>query len=259
MDSIGEAEETEILPGDWEYLFGQYETLLTQQSADLKQLNGKKDDLLKEKNDKERELRKRNCRREEYEVLSYSEELEEQAAEEKRRAETFRTQARTAYEEAISTFSSAKIRMEAAQNGLSPFRGEALPMGSIGGNFDERLRDCQGRLQKLNGQLEQISILLSSLIKVKGRAEDAVEHYPRPVTVGAMALEPDYSAQLKRLKGAAASHENKVRESEREFVWRLLIKWRRRISMPPQSSGSPNALSAVTSFFAVTLAWTKSS
>lgn len=218
LDSIGEAEDTEILPGDWEYLFGQYKTLLTQQSADLKQLNDKKDDLLKEKNDKERELRKRNCQREEYEVLSYSEELEEQAAEAKRRAENARTQARAAYEEAISTFSSAKTRMEAAQNGLSPFGGEALPMGSIGGNFDERLQDCQGRLQKLNGQLEQISILLSSLIKVKGRAEDAVEHYPRPVTVGAMALEPDYSAQLKRLKGAAASHENKVRESEREIV-----------------------------------------
>ena len=214
LSSIGEAEESEILPGDWEYLFGQYEALLTQQSADLKQLNGKKDDLLKEKSDKERELRKRDCQQKEYEGLSYSEELEEQAVEEKRRAENVRTQARTAYEKAISTFSSAQTRMEAAQNGLSPFGGEALPMSSIGGKFGERLQDCQGRLQKLNEQLEQISKLLSSLRTVKGRAEDAVEHYPRPVTIGPMALEPDYSAQLKRLKGAAASRENKVRESE---------------------------------------------
>ena len=217
-DSIGKAEETEVLPGNWDFLYGQYETLLAQQSADLKQLNDKKNDLIREKNDKERELRKRNCQREEYEGLYYSEELEEHATEDSRRAKKTFSNAQDAFEKAISTFSSARTSMEAAQNGLSSFGGEALPPGSIGGNFDERLEESQSRLQKLNEELELINRRLSSLRTAKGRAEDAVEHYTRPVTVRPVSLEQDYNAQLKRLKREATESEKTVKASERDVA-----------------------------------------
>ena len=196
LEKVKGAAEAELIDDEWSSLLTRYEELLSAQSADLKRLNDDKNRLLEEEQEKRREIEKRGCLKEEYEVLVYSDELETEAEEERRISEANRQNAERACLETVSSQAKAESSFENAAKKLKEYGGEALPMNEVGDAFDARIEDIRVRLSEIESELRSADAALSRLQKVQGKAEQAVEAYERPAPADVITLDADYAQQL---------------------------------------------------------------
>lgn len=218
---VAEAAEAEIISDEWKSLLLQYETLLKAQSADLNRLREEKDRLLKEKQEKQTEIRKRNCDKADYEQLVYSEEAENAAAEDSRSAEGSRRAAEEAFLKADRAKTRAEGSFDSACEKLKDHTGEPLPTNEVGKAFDERTAEARAELAELGKQEKLLADALSKLRITQGQAEAAMESHDRPAQYSSMELEADYAAQLNDLKSRIRACQAAVSESERKVRGRL--------------------------------------
>lgn len=199
LSIVDHAPEAEIVPGDWTALLVEYSKLLEVQSADLKRLNDERIRLQKEKDEKQKEIQKRNCKLEEYNTLIYSEDLEMEASDDLNTAESAYQSANAVYNNLCRSQGKAEASLENATKGLTEFGGEALPSHKIGNSFDSRISKAKNAISGIDSDLKDIDKILSQLQRVQGKAEIAIENYPRPVKYAGIVLDKDYAAQLTRL------------------------------------------------------------
>ena len=220
LSTVDHAPEAEIIPGDWTALLAEYSKLLEAQSADLKRLNDERTRLQKEKDEKQKEIQKRNCELEEYDTLIYSEDLEMGASNDLNVAESEYQSADVVYNSIYRSQGKAEASLENAAKGLDDFGGEALPLNEIGKSFDSRISEARSAISGIDSDLKDIDKILSQLQKVQGKAETAIENYPRPARYTGIILDKDYSAQLNRLTGqirdwnrSISTHKNSVEDN----------------------------------------------
>ena len=199
LEIVAGATEAEILCGEWSSLLAQYEELLSAQNADLKRLNDDLNHLLKEADEKRKEIQKRGCRREEYETLIYTEKLETSAGWEKRSFEADYHQAESEYAKASRCQGKAESALESIVERLREFGGEALPMSEIGPSFDTRIAEIDGKISEIRNIRKTMDSVLLQLQKLQGKADAAMEQYDRPAKYENIALEADCSLQLEAL------------------------------------------------------------
>lgn len=204
---VNDAEKTDIITDEWNSLIEQYKALLEAQSADLKNLNDKKDSLLKQKADKEKEIKKRNCLPEEYSHIIYTEDQETEANKSVEDYEKLYKEKDCEYMQAFGAQSSAKGKFEYSRNGLDVFGGEPLPENEVGSLFDKRIKDIDLELNRLKKDRNACSAELARLQKAEVKTENITEIYARPNEYKKIGLERDYESQFSELT-------KKIRESE---------------------------------------------
>ena len=200
LETVADATEAEVIDDEWDTLLSQYSKLLEAQSADLKRLNDEKNRLIRDKEEKQKEIDKRGCEQEEYESLIYSEELENEALLARKLAESDYQTADTEYNKKSRSQSSAETSFRHAANGLSDFGGEALPLNEVGKAFDSRISEIRSTLAGIDSDIKAIERDLSQLQKAQGKAENVLEQYSRPAKYERIILEDDYVAQFDTLK-----------------------------------------------------------
>ena len=213
-DLVAGADEADLVSDAWDNLLSQYKTLLEAQNADLKHLSEDKKRLLHERQEKQKEIEKRNCDKSDYEQLIYSEEVETEALESSQSAEKLRKEAEDAYTKANRAQGKAETAFDNAVKKLADFGGEALPMSEVGKNFDSRITKIKLKLTELGKQEKALADTLSKLQKAQSRAETAAESYTRPAKYNSIELEVDYSAQLISLKRQIREWQDSVSKSE---------------------------------------------
>lgn len=224
-DNVAGADEADLVSDAWDNLLSQYKALLEAQNADLKRLSEDKKRLLNERQEKQKEIEKRNCDKSDYEQLVYSEEAENEAIKISRSAEKRRQEAVDAHTQAYHLQGKAESAFDNAVKMLADFGGEALPAGEIGNNFESRIDEKKLTLAELGKQENALADILANLQKAQGKAETAAENYNRPVKYNSIELEADYSAQFISLKrqirewqDSVSKRERKVEESLRKMA-----------------------------------------
>ncbi len=218
LAQVEEAEETELVEGRWRDLLDRYRTLLDAQSADLKRLGEDRNRLLLEKEEKRKELDKRDCLQEEYEELLYSEEREAEAVRTVRIAEGACREAERIYSRCYREQGIAASACRSAGDRLAEFGGEPLPENQVGQAFDERMADIRKKLQDVTAESRRKADALSGLEKAQGRAESAMESYARPLQYSPAVLEEDYASQLSSLTGKIREWKRAVSAGERQIA-----------------------------------------
>ncbi len=213
---VADAVETNIIDGEWSSLLSQYNKLLESQSADLKHLNDEKHRLIRDKEEKEKEISRRNCNQEEYASIVYSENLEIAVSIENKEAESNCKLAEADYNSKNISKTKSETSLENAVKGLSEYHGEALPLNEIGKAFDSRISEIRGTLVRIDADIRTIGIALSELQKVQGKAENVIEHYTRPAKCGSIVLEEDCAAQLDRLKAQIREWSRSISSSKQK-------------------------------------------
>ena len=216
LGKVSDAAESGITDGRWDELLSQYETLLSAQSADLMRLNEDKNRLLREITEKQKEIQKRECSPEEYEVLIYSEELEAEAALERRNAEAAYQTADEACSTAGRSQAKAEFSFENAADKLTEFGSEPLPLSEVGAAFDKRISDNQKKISEIDSRSKAVFEAMSKLQKIQGKAETAVEQYQRPAKYVSLALENDCAAQLEAITRQIREWKKSVETRERK-------------------------------------------
>lgn len=216
LSKVSDAEESEIIDDEWTALLSRYEALLSAQSADLKRLNEDRNRLLKEAIEKQKEIQKRKCDQEEYEALIYSEELEAEADDERRKAEAAYRASDEDYSKAGRAQAKADSLFESAADKLKEFGAEALPLSEVGGDFDERISNINKKIEDIESQSRIIAAALSELQKIQGKVEIVTEQYQHPAKYAGIAMETDYAAQLDSITGQIREWKSFVGTSERK-------------------------------------------
>ncbi len=199
LASVDNAHEAAIISGEWATLLAQYKTLLDSQSADLKRLNDDKDKLQNDREEKLKEITKRNCAQDEYEDLTYSEELESDASNSASASESVYQAVSEAYNNVSRSQAKAEALFENAVKDLSSFGGAALPASEIGKAFDSRIAETENKIGLIDSDIKEVNSVLSKLHTAQAKAENAIEQYSRPAKLVSIVLDKDYSAQLNGL------------------------------------------------------------
>lgn len=200
LEIVADASDAEVIDSDWAALLAQYRKLLETQSADLKGLSDEKNKLIKDKEERQKEINKRGCDLEEYESLIYSEELENDALSAQKLAEYDYQAADSEYNKRSRSQGKSEASFENAAKGLSEFDGEALPLNEVGKAFDFRISEIRSELAGIDFDIKAIERNLSQLQKTQGKAENVLEQYSRPAKCDRIILEDDYAAQLDTIK-----------------------------------------------------------
>lgn len=196
---VKNAEKTDIITDKWNILLDQYKALLEAQSLDLKHLNEKKNYLLKQKDDKEKEIKKRHCLCEEYVMISYSEEKETELEAVVCSCEKIYQEKNSAYTKAYREQGMASGRYEDSCKALGEYGGEPLSENEVGKSFDERIADINQKLFQLSDDRIRCETESARLEKTKGKTENIAENYDRPLKYEDIVLEQDYELQLSNL------------------------------------------------------------
>ena len=213
--NVKDANKAEIVSGAWEDLLSQYNALLDDQNKDLKRLNGERAHLQTEREERQKEINKRNCKQDEYENLIYSEDFEIKASEAVKTAESHVQTAETVYNSRSKSQSKAEASSERATKDLADFGGEALPLDEIGTAFDSRISENRIRIAGIDSDLKSVAEVLSQLQKVYGKTENVIEQYARPAKHNSITLDSDYAAQLNMLTGQIRELNSSITVSKR--------------------------------------------
>ncbi len=201
LAKVQDAPEAETILDEWSALLAQYSKLLEAQNADIKLLSDEKAMLQNSKDEKEKELLKRNCNQNEYKELIYSALLEAEATEDVNTIELSYKKADIEYNKRNRSQGKAETAFQNAQNKLTEFDGEALPLNEIGKAFDSRITEAEKRISDIDSDINVLDNKRSQLQKIQGKTESVVEQHIRPTKYANIVLEKDYSAQLNSLIG----------------------------------------------------------
>ena len=215
LTDVADAEEAEIVSGNWQSLTQRYRALLSAQNEKLEQLTKERDDLKKQQSEKKREIEKRKCLPEEYEALYYSEESEIEAEREKASAEASCKKAEMACLTCNRELGKAESDFNSSVKSLEAFGGEPLSANEVGSAFSERIANAEKKLREAKERGETVSSKRVKYIRARDRAENAAEKYDRPANVNIIELAEDYTAQLKELKQHISEMEKEVFDGER--------------------------------------------
>lgn len=237
---VADAQETELVEGDWQWLLSQYRTLLCAQNDDLNRLNADRERLYDDDKQMQWELDRRGCPKEAYSDLPYSQQRENAVREQSKNAEAAAADARNAFDAANRAYGFAESSVQSAKQRLWEFGGEPLPLDQVGSAFERRTREAQEALRKVEQQRRAAERERTSLEKTMDRAENATEQYARPDRVSSITLSEDHKAQLRILTTELSEQSNSVREGERT------VKESLRRMLEDYGSASEDVRSAVT-------------
>jgi len=216
LDKVSGATEAERIQEEWDVLLTRYETLLKAQNTELGNLNDKREIYLREADEKKKEIQKRGCRQDEYAELIYSEESEEQTIIERQSAEEAYQTAQATYMKATRIYGKAEASFESAIEKLNEFGGLALPPNEVGKAFDDRIANLKKLLEETEISFGSILSELSKLQKVQGKAELAIEQYPKPDRYAEVTLDDDYGLQMISLSKKIREWENLTEVNNRK-------------------------------------------
>ena len=217
LAKVSDATEAEVIDNkEWSDLLEQYNKLLEQQNTDLKNLNDKMNLLINDRNEKQEEIKRRDCKREEYENLIYSESREEEARKTEKECETEFKKAESAYNEINGIKIRAESDYENAVKGLDDFNGEPLPKNEVGSSFESRILEINQELKKRDEEIKSIGNTISKLEKTTYKAELAIEQYARPTKYDRIVLDDNYDAQLESLKKQISENESSIKLSKKQ-------------------------------------------
>ena len=150
LENVSGAKETDIIDGDLEGLYSQYQTMFKSMSDDIEKLRLSLSDAQTKKNLSEDELKTYACEREEYEHVQFSPELLRTAKHYAELSAENMEKCQTLYSECGAKAASAKQRLDQAFKVLEEFGGNPLPMNEIGEDFRERIRGSKQEIRQLN-------------------------------------------------------------------------------------------------------------
>ena len=214
VETVSGADESETIDGKWDELLAQYKKLLEVQSADLKKLNDEISRYLKEKEEKQKEIKKRGCNQNEFESLIYSDDLEEEAVAIKKDSEKHYQDLTESFEKYSRAQGIAEASLGGAKERLCEYGGEALPFNEVGKAFDSRISEIKTKLHEILSVESKIKTELAQLQKVMGKTERSTEDFSRPSNVGCINLEKDLADQLNVLLMKIRECENDVTDDK---------------------------------------------
>jgi len=215
LNRIADAKKADIIFGEWKDLFLQYEALLSAQSLDFKRLNEDRTRLSKEISEKQKEIRKRNCLLEEYEALSYSEELEQEAFLFRQEAEKLYQKSEAEYSKANLSYGRAEASLENVSDKLKKFEGKALPLNEVGQDFDKRILDKNQQILLMESKIKELSYELSNLQKVQSKTEFKLSEFTA-VQYTPLVLWENYALQLNSILNQIDQQKKLVFEAEKK-------------------------------------------
>lgn len=181
LTKVGNATETEIIDGELEGLYAQYNTLYDNMSEDLAKLKEKLDKAVEDKKDSEKALHiyDDKCQISEYESLKYSLELLENIKSKVSEAKKNKEQCQDNYDACNREYSSCKARLEASQNGLAEYEGMPLPKNEIGDDFVNRKNELNREIKQVNEQKRELDIEKRQLERVSDNLGTILDEYEK--------------------------------------------------------------------------------
>lgn len=221
LESVKDAKEAQIIEDNWLTLLQQYRTLLDAQNKEIRQLRTDMERLIKEKEDKQKEIDKRGCKAEEYEGIQYSEALENKARSEQTIAQQILQEKTQTFDEINRLQGKAESAYETAKKALSKYQGQPLLKHEVGSAFDMRIAENKEAIQNIEVQSKTIANQLTKLQRTKDNASNILEQYHHPTKTLTIELANDYEKQYQNLKANIQSANNAFASGRINVVNRL--------------------------------------
>ncbi len=183
LEEVRNAAKAELIEGELESLYSQYQTLYKNMSGDLEKLKVNLKKSIGDKESNERELSGyQDCEANEYEAVLFSLDALENIRSRKDTAQKKYDEKQQNYDKCNKEYISNGEKMRSAQSTLEDYDGIALPRNEIGENFRDRrnvakakiksVSEHKGRLEKERQTLESISVKADVYLEEFGTVEN---------------------------------------------------------------------------------------
>ena len=150
LESVSGAKEAEIIDGELEGLYSQYQTMVKSMSDDIEKLRINLEETQEKKNSLEDELGTYSCEKSEYEAVQFTPDLLKNAKKEAELSAEDMEKCQESYSESNARAAYAKQRLDQSLKALEEFENNPLPMNEIGDDFKARIRSAKQDIAQLN-------------------------------------------------------------------------------------------------------------